>query len=54
MKEGMKTKLEAAIDACSKKTENAERALVALQYSQAAVNLSNVIVGLSHDSRQEK
>jgi len=46
MNEETKKKLEAAIVACATKAESANNALDAMQYAQAAVNLSNVVIGL--------
>jgi hypothetical protein len=46
MKDDTKTKLEAAIVACASKAEKAENALEAMQFAQATLNLSNVIIGL--------
>lgn len=46
MNEEMKKKLQAAISACATKSESASNALEAMQYAQAACNLSNVIIGL--------
>ena len=53
MNEEMKNKLEAAIVACATQAENAENAIDAMQWTQAAVNASNVIIGLSCESRQK-
>ena len=48
MNEEMKKKLEAAIVACATKAaESHATALDALQYTQAAVNASNAIIGLT-------
>ena len=47
MNEETKKKLEAAIAACAEKAEKTKSALDAMQYTQAAVNASNVIIGLS-------
>lgn len=52
MNEKLKEKLEAAIVACAEKAAKAETtALDAMQYTQAAVNASNAIIGLSCESR---
>ena len=56
MSEALKTELEKAIKACAivveKHAQNDNTvhntALTAMQYSQAAVNLSNVLIGLEH------
>lgn len=54
MNEELKKKLEAAISACADKAAKADAtALDALQYTQAAVNASNAIIGLSCESRQQ-
>ena len=52
MNEEMKKKLEAAISACADKAKDATHAVEAMQWTQAAVNASNVIVGLEHNARQ--
>lgn len=46
MNKEMKSKLEAAISMCATNSEKAGSALEAMQYAQAACNLSNVIIGL--------
>ncbi len=46
MEQETKKKLEATIAACADKAGNAKTALEAMQYTQAAVNASNVIIGL--------
>lgn len=48
MSEETRKKLEAAIAACAEKAiESSATALCALQYTQAAVNASNAIIGLT-------
>lgn len=55
MKEDTKKILEAAIEATAKKVaKNETTALDAMQLTQAAVNASNVIIGLEHNERQKK
>ena len=54
MNEELKQKLEAAIASCADKAAKADTtALDALQYTQAAVNASNAIIGLSCEARQK-
>lgn len=54
MNEEMKKKLEAAIVACAEKAAKPETtALDALQYTQAATNASNAIIGLECEARQK-
>jgi len=54
MNEEMKKTLEAAIVACAHKAAHAEAtALDALQYTQAAVNASNAIIGLENNAREQ-
>ena len=54
MNKELKKKLEAAISACADKAAKADTtALDALQYTQAAVNASNAIIGLSCEARQK-
>ncbi|MDH4474870.1 MAG: hypothetical protein QE274_00225 [Verrucomicrobiaceae bacterium] len=54
MNEKTKEKLEAAIVACATKAaESNATALDALQYTQAAVNASNAIIGLECEARQK-
>lgn len=54
MKKELKDKLEAAISACAGKAAKPETtALDAMQLTQAAVNASNVIIGLECNDRQE-
>ena len=54
MKKELKDKLEAAISACADKAAKADTtALDALQYTQAAVNASNAIIGLECEARQK-
>lgn len=48
MNEETKKKLEAAINSCADKAKNATSAIDALQFTQAAVNASNAIIGLSN------
>ena len=47
MNEEIKKKLEAAIVACADKATKADTAIEVLQYTQAAVNASNAVIGLS-------
>lgn len=50
----LREKLEAAISACADKAAKADTtALDALQYTQAAVNASNAIIGLECDALQK-
>ena len=54
MNEELKKKLEAAISACAYKAAQVNTtALDALQFTQAAVNASNAIIGLSDSARQK-
>jgi protein-tyrosine-phosphatase len=53
MNEETKKKLEAAIVACAEKATTANNAIDAMQWTQAAVNASNVIIGLEHNARQK-
>jgi hypothetical protein len=54
MNEKLKEKLEAAIAACAEKVTKKEvSALEAMQYTQAAMNASNIIIGLSRQFDQE-
>lgn len=53
MNEELKKKLEAAISACAEKATKSDTAIDAMQYTQAAVNASNVIIGLTCESRQK-
>lgn len=46
MNEEVKKKLEAVIIACAEKAAKADDAIDAMQYTQAACNASNVIIGL--------
>ena len=53
MNEITKNKLEAAIDACADKAAKAETSPIeAMQLTQAAVNASNVIIGLENNARE--
>ena len=45
--EELKKKLEAAIIACAEKAAQAGTAIDAMQYTQAACNASNAIIGLN-------
>jgi hypothetical protein len=47
MNDTMKKALEEAIVECAKKAAKAPSALDAMQFTQAAVNASNVIIGLT-------
>jgi len=52
--EELKNKLQAAIVACADKAAKADTtALDALQWTQAAVNASNALIGLSGEARQQ-
>lgn len=54
MNANLKEKLEAAISACADQAAKAATtALDALQYTQAALNASNAIIGLESESRQK-
>jgi hypothetical protein len=52
MNQELKKKLLDAIDAIGHKAKNAHAALDAMQFSQAAVNLSNVIIGQENLDRK--
>lgn len=53
MNEITKKKLEAAIVACADKAAKAETSPIeAMQLTQAAVNASNVIIGLENNARE--
>jgi len=47
MNEEMRKKLQDAISSCAEASQEAQSALEAMQYAQAACNLSNVIIGLT-------
>ena len=54
MNEDLKKKLEATIASCAKKAEETKISLEAMQFTQAAVNASNIIHCLESISRMEK
>lgn len=54
MKEETKHALEKAIKACANSAAEACDALKAMQYTQAAVNAANALIGLSNEERQSK
>jgi len=50
----MKNKLEAAITACADKAAKADTSAIdAMQYTQAALNMSNALIGLVQEFRQK-
>ena len=49
----MKNKLEAAISACADKAAKADTSAIdAMQFTQAALNMSNALIGLMSEDRQ--
>ena len=53
MKQELKDELEKAIERCVANVRLVESSDMVLQYSQAALNLANALVGLSSESRQK-
>lgn len=53
MSDTMKKELEAAITACAKKAKNPADAVDALQYTQAALNAANTLIGLDRLEREQ-
>lgn len=53
MNEKTKEKLEATIVACAEKAVTSENGAEAMHYTQAAVNASNVIIGLERNAHQK-
>ncbi len=54
MNDEVKKKLEAAISACAGKAADARSAIDALQYTQAALNATNALIGLTIEGRAKK
>lgn len=47
-------KLQSAVADCATKAEKADNALAAMQFAQAALNMSNAIIGLTNLSQGGK